>query len=54
MTPTETRLLALLRQTPRLSDRRICEALGLPLGEVLTLTASLRVALALPPGASLR
>lgn len=54
MTPAETRLLALLRQTPRLSDRRICEALGLPLGEVLTLTHSLRVTLDLPPGASLR
>jgi len=54
MTPTETNLLALLRQRPRLSDRRICEALGLTLGEVLTLTRSLRLALNLPAGASLR
>jgi len=54
VTPTETNLLTLLRRTPRLSDRRICEALGLTLGEVLTLTHSLRVVLSLPPGASLR
>ncbi len=54
MTPTETNLLTLLRQRPRLSDRRICEALGLTIGEVLTLTRSLRLALSLPAGASLR
>jgi len=54
MTPTETNLLTLLRQRPRLSDRRICEALGLTLGEVLTLTHGLRQALNLPAGASLR
>ena len=54
MTPTETNLLTLLRRTPRPSDRRICAALGLTLGEVLTLTRSLRLALSLPAGASLR
>lgn len=54
MTPAETNLLTLIRRTPRLSDRRICEALGLTLGEVLTLTHSLRLALNLPVGASLR
>lgn len=54
MTPTETSLLALLRARPRLSDLRICEALGLTLGEVLVLTNSIRLALNLPAGASLR
>lgn len=53
MTPTETNLLTLIRRTPRLSDRRICEALGLTLGEVLVLTNAIRVALNLPAGASL-
>lgn len=54
MTLTQTNLLTLLRRSPRLSDRRICEALGLTLGEVLVLTNSIRVALNLPAGASLR
>ena len=54
MTPAESSLLTLLRSRPRLSDRRICKALGLTLGEVLVLTNSIRVALNLPAGASLR
>lgn len=50
----ETRLIELVTRSPKLSDRKIRDELGISLGDLLVLGESLRSKLGLLPGADLR